>query len=74
MDKIYQAIKEEITNDPLNVGYAGKTDSEIAILLNEPTKRTRVEPFEETPPIARILAGINTSNIVTEQDVTGSKK
>lgn len=30
----YQALRNEIINDPISLGYAGKTDSEIASLLN----------------------------------------
>lgn len=30
----YQALLAEVTNDPVGLGYAGKTDDEIAALLN----------------------------------------
>jgi len=36
MDVAAAAVKDEITNDPMGLGYAGKSDQEIADLLNGP--------------------------------------
>lgn len=74
-DEILLKIKEEITNDPFNVGYAGKTDAEIQDLLNNPVYKQRIVVDSETAPIARILSGIaNLPNIIDVQDVIDAKK
>ena len=36
----YATLYTEITNDPAGLGYAGKTDAEIAALLNAETQET----------------------------------
>ena len=74
MDIIAQKIKEEIVKDPENVGYAGKTDDEITIMLNSPVKRVVITEVQEQPPINRILSGIpETPNVVEAKDVIAAK-
>ena len=73
-DLINAAIKDEISNDPQKVGYAGKTDAEIASLMSNPIIRTSVVTFEEVAPISRVLQNINAPNVVAEQDILNSKK
>lgn len=74
-DEVLIKIKEEITNDPFGVGYAGKTDDEIQDLLNKPVYKQRIVVDTETAPIARILAGIaNLPNVIALQDVVDAKK
>lgn len=53
----YAALKSEIAGDPAVLGYSGKTDAEIAVLLNDASKRSRnktsistVELFEAIDP------------------------
>ena len=73
-DTILQKIKEEITNDSENMGYAGKTVQQILDLLNNPVYKQRVVIDTETAPIARILSGVaNAPNIVVLQDVIDAK-
>lgn len=36
-----QAIKNEITNDPANLGFAGKTDAQVAALVNAPGRQVQ---------------------------------
>jgi hypothetical protein len=36
----YDALKQEIANDPLALGYAGKTDAQIAALMNGADRST----------------------------------
>lgn len=50
-------ILDEITNDPLALGYAGKSDREVADLLNTGGKATRIKAemsgddvFQQTDP------------------------
>jgi hypothetical protein len=38
MNNFYDVLVEELRNDPLNLGYSGKSDQEVADLLNDPTK------------------------------------
>lgn len=74
-DEIYAKIKEEISNDPFNIGYAGKSDKEIQELLNNPVVKDRVVQDVTQSPMNRILSGLSSApNIVSEQDVTDSKK
>jgi hypothetical protein len=73
-DEIYKKIKEEIANDPFNVGYAGKTDAEIQQLLNNPVPRQKVIDYFDQAPMNRILSGIKDApNIVSSTDVTAAK-
>lgn len=74
-DTITAAIKAEIGNDPNNVGYSGKTDDQIALLLNNPVPRTTVVNYQDQAPINRILKGVQgVANIIQTTDVTNAKK
>lgn len=44
-----QALNKEITNDPKNEGYSGKTIDEVAALLNNP-KIVKTPVVYHTPP------------------------
>ena len=69
-DIIFQKIKEEISQDPSGIGYAGKTKSEILELLNNPARKTRIVEDVSQAPINRILSGIpETSNMVVLTDL-----
>ena len=73
-DTIIAKIKEELTTDPNNVGYSGKTNSEILDLLNNPVYKQRIVQDQETAPIARILVGLaDAPNICSLQDVIDAK-
>lgn len=68
------AIKAEIANDPRGVGYAGKTDAQIAVLLNNPVVKQVQVQVQEQAPISRILTGIAFEpNIIDTADVTTAK-
>ena len=72
---IEKAIKKEITEDPEGRGYVGKTDAEVADLLNI-SYLVPVTSFQEKPSrINQILLGVaNTPNIVDETIVNNAKK
>lgn len=73
-DEILKKIKEEIINDPEGVGYAGKTDDEITVLLNNSLVRKITVDQVFPSPMNRILSGVSdTPNIVVKQDVTDAK-
>ena len=70
LDIVIQKIKEEISTDPLNIGYAGKSDEEITLLLNSPVKRIVTTEEQDQPPVNRILSGVaEAANQVTIDDV-----
>lgn len=74
-EEIYAKIKEEIANDPFSVGYAGKSDDEIKVLLNEPIRTQKIIEDVSPSPMNRILSGIaDAPNVISTQDVTDSKK
>lgn len=73
--EVMKKIKEEIANDPYNVGYAGKTDAEITALLNNPVLRQKTVEYFDQAPISRIFNGIaDLPNIIDPTDVSNSKK
>ena len=73
--EMLKKIKDEINNDPKGMGYAGKTDAEIAELLSGTVFRQRVVVDASPSPLHRILTSLTDSpNIVTEDDVKESKK
>ena len=73
-DEINKRIKEEISNDPEKIGYAGKSDEEIQVLLNTPVVKERIVYDQSAPPISRILSGLaNAANIVQVKEVTDAK-
>ena len=66
-------IKEEIQNDPKNVGYISMTNAEKLSALNNPTARTRIVNYNDQAPISRILSGLSsTPNIVEAADITAA--
>jgi hypothetical protein len=75
MEELLLRIKKEISDDPMNVGYAGKTDAEIMVLINSPQVVSRVVETTLPSPINRILSGLSEApNIVQTKDVTDAKK
>jgi hypothetical protein len=57
------------------VGYAGKTDEEIKVLLNSPVRKQRTVEDVSPAPINRILAGLTgATNAVEVKEVTDAKK
>lgn len=72
--EVLTKIKEEITNDPENMGYAGKTDAEIKDLLNSSYEKDVVVTTKMPARIHEIVIGIaDTPNIIAESDVTAAK-
>lgn len=67
-------IKEEITTDPMSLGYAGKTDAEIATLLSSNVYRLVSSTDIIVSPINRILASMTESpNVITAIEVSQAK-
>ena len=67
-------IKQEIADDPDGLGYAGKTDAAIAVLLNTTIIRQRIVEDAYPPPINRILSGMGQGpNTVTAIEVGQAK-
>ena len=74
-DEIYKRIKDEIEKDPQNIGYAGKTDDEIKILLNTSVVRQKIVEEVLQSPMNRIMAGLaHVANVITTTEVTDAKK
>ena len=74
-DEIYKRIKEEITLDPMGVGYAGKSDQEILNLLNAQVVKQEVVDRVSPQPMLRIIDAIAYGpNGLTLSDVTEAKK
>ena len=73
-EDILKKIKEEIEKDPQNIGYAGKTDAEIATLLSSSVFKERVVVDAQPSPLNRILVGIADSpNIISDAEITQAK-
>lgn len=69
----YQVIQDEISKDPMNRGYAGKTSQEVSDLLNSPY--TIMIPQEQTARIAIIINQIPfTKNKAALNDITEAGK
>src|SRR5262245_63950254 len=51
-------IKAEILNDPQNIGYAGKTDQQVADLLNAPQIVSLNQQITMPCPLNRVLSGV----------------
>lgn len=67
-------MKIEIETDPDGVGYAGKTDEEISVLLNEPVRKQRIVEDVSPAPINRILSGLaEAPNYVSKEEVSSAK-
>lgn len=67
-------IKEEIVKDPDKLGYDGKSDKDIATLLNSSVFKERVVVDAHPSPINRILRGVaDGPNEVTETDIAQAK-
>ena len=74
-DLVAQAISDEITNDPQGIGYKGKTDAQIQVLLNSPVITQRTVTDVGPAPISRIMRGIAYGpNAVDVTDVTAAQK
>ena len=74
-DEIYKRIKLEIQNDPQGLGYAGKTDDEIQVILNSAVVKDRVVQDTSPSPMNRIMSGLaGTQNVVSKTEVVDAKK
>lgn len=66
-NEMLKKINEELSTDPDKVGYAGKTDEEIKVLLNAPIYIQRIVVDTLPSPMARIMRKIaDAPNIVTD--------
>lgn len=68
LEAMKEAIRNEIKNDPAKKGYAGKTSTQIAALLNESyTEREKGHDYPPVPRVSAIFAGIQFApNVVDE--------
>jgi hypothetical protein len=74
VDIIAQRIKEEIENDPYKRGYAGKSDDEIAKLMNEPFFTEKTVQEYCMPRITEIINAIpSAANTVEKEDISTAK-
>ena len=60
-------LKAEITNDPMALGYAGKTAEQICDLLNAKTRSKHVELLQPTQILNSVVYAEWTSKTVTQQ-------
>jgi hypothetical protein len=73
-DLILEKIKEEIDKDPQKLGYAGKTDEEIATILSSNVIRQVTTTEVGQPPLNRILSNISEGpNIISKEEVLTAK-
>ena len=73
-DEIYKRIKLEIQNDPQGLGYAGKTDDEIQVILNSAVVTERIVYDTSPSPMNRIMSGLaGTENVVSKAEVSDAK-
>ena len=74
-DEINKRIKEEITVDPNKIGYEGKSDEEIQVLLNSSIQVVNTVISYQPSPMNRILAGLASAPnaIVNKEEVTSAK-
>ena len=67
-------IKEEILSDPDNMGYAGKTDIQIANLLSSSPIKSYTNYEVCISPLNKILANLsNSPNIISSTEVSQAK-
>jgi tRNA threonylcarbamoyladenosine modification (KEOPS) complex Pcc1 subunit len=62
----YQTLYDEITNDPLGVGYATMTDAQIAAALNNKT-RSRVKDSIEASELVAAIEATDLSGLTADQ-------
>lgn len=73
-DEVMKRLKQEIADDPAGMGYAGKTDTEIATLMNSDYQRQRTVTDSHPPRVTQVLAGIEgTPNIIEAVDIANAK-
>jgi hypothetical protein len=69
-DEILKRIQIEIETDPQKIGYAGKTDEEIAALLSSTVYKEKTVIESSAPPLSRILDNIAYfPNLVTKDEI-----
>lgn len=56
--EILKKIKQELSDDPMGIGYAGKTPNEKLALLNNAAVKERVVYDTFPSPVNRILSGL----------------
>lgn len=65
----YAKLKAEITNDPVTLGYAGKTDQQMCDLLNGKTRTRKVALLTPSQILNAIVYSEWTSKSSTQQQV-----
>lgn len=66
------AIKKEIEEDPMNLGYKGKSEKEIMELMNNPW--FLYTPVQQSPRIATIIDQIPFApNSIYQKDIADAK-
>lgn len=72
--EMLKKIKAEIVNDPDNIGYAGKTNAEIATLLSSSRFISRTVIDAHPSPLNKILRGVADGvNIISDTEVAQAK-
>ena len=73
VEDLCQRIKEEIEKDPMKRGYAGKSEVEIAALMNEPFTTEEVVTIQHEPRVMTIVNALpGAANIIADTDVVQS--
>ena len=73
-ENMLKLIKDEINNDPNGVGYAGKNNTQIADMLNNPYTKMMSSNILFTPPINIILAGLAFAPNSVDSTIVGQAK
>ncbi len=69
-ETILQKIKEEVQNDPRQVGYSAMSNSDKLLAINNPVQKSETIYYNEQAPISRILSGIaGTPNSIELSDL-----
>lgn len=67
---IKQAVVDEITKDPENMGYAGKTPQEIADLINRPYQVTIASQEVKSARMAQLIRDVLENSVIGEDNFT----
>jgi len=65
----YAKLKAEITNDPLALGYSGKTDEQVCALINAKTRSKHVELLQPTQILNAVVYAEWTAKTATQQQM-----
>lgn len=70
IEDLCQRIKEEIENDPMKRGYAGKSEEEIVALMNAPFTTIETVEVQHEPRVMTVVNAIPyAQNTIKKEDV-----